>query len=100
MVFDRLANRDKMERTADLHKAPFKGIWLEAVAGVLRKRVAARAAGPSDADVAVLDLQLAQDPGAITWCKLDAGQSATALVERILHQGPWWPELLVAVDPR
>jgi predicted kinase len=60
------------ERAAAEHLAreagvPFEGLWLEASPEVLRARVAARTGDASDADVAVLDRQLAFDVGAIGW---------------------------------
>jgi hypothetical protein len=84
-VFDKPAHREMVEMAARLHKAPFAGIWLETAAGVLRERVAARRAGQSDADLAVLDRQLAKMPDAVGWRKLDAAQPIQALVEQILE---------------
>jgi aminoglycoside phosphotransferase family enzyme/predicted kinase len=45
----------------------FEGIWLEAAPEVLRARVAARTGDASDADVAVLERQLAFDVGEVGW---------------------------------
>lgn len=48
----------------------FDGIWLEAPEARIRARLSARAragADASDADVAVFDRQLEEDPGPITW---------------------------------
>lgn len=83
-VFDKPANRDMIEKAAALHKSPFTGVWLEAGTGLLRARIAARSAGPSDADLAVLDLQLSKVPDAIEWRKFDAEQPLQALVAQIL----------------
>jgi len=51
---------------------PFTGIWLEAPEAVLAQRIAARTGDISDANVAVLRLQLGHDAGAIDWHRLDA----------------------------
>jgi aminoglycoside phosphotransferase family enzyme/predicted kinase len=85
-VFDKPANREMVESVAHIHKATFAGIWLETQPDVLRQRVASRKAGQSDADLAVLNLQLAKRPEAITWEKLDAAQSVAALIDQILKQ--------------
>lgn len=83
-VFDKLGNREMVEMAALLHKASFDGFWLETAPDVLRERVVSRQMGPSDADLTVLDLQLAKTPGAIAWRRLDAEQPVAALVEQII----------------
>jgi aminoglycoside phosphotransferase family enzyme/predicted kinase len=45
----------------------FDGVWLEVEADELRRRVGGRRGDASDADLAVLESQLARDPGAIAW---------------------------------
>jgi aminoglycoside phosphotransferase family enzyme/predicted kinase len=45
----------------------FEGVWLEARADVLARRVAARRGDASDADVSVLQRQTTRDLGEITW---------------------------------
>ena len=52
--------------------APFAGFWLQGQPDQLRERLAARSGDASDAVPAVLDEQLARDPGRIDWEKLDA----------------------------
>jgi aminoglycoside phosphotransferase family enzyme/predicted kinase len=79
-VFDRLADREMIEMVASLHKTPFAGWWLEADPAMLRQRVAKRAGGPSDADIPVLDRQLARPVEPIGWRHLDAAAPLTALV--------------------
>ena len=58
--------------------APFAGIWLEAPAETMAGRIRARRADASDATEAVLAMQIAQNPGALDWPKIDAGAGAEA----------------------
>ncbi len=51
---------------------PFQGLWLHAPAEVLRQRVRDRVDDASDADVAVLEGQLARDVGEMSWRRVDA----------------------------
>ncbi len=51
---------------------PFDGLWLDAPAAVLRARVAARRGDVSDADAAVVTIQLGRDPGPIAWTSIPA----------------------------
>jgi aminoglycoside phosphotransferase family enzyme/predicted kinase len=59
--------RGAAEALARQAGAPFEGVWLEAPADVLRARIAARTGDASDADVGVLDRQLAFDVGEVRW---------------------------------
>ncbi len=66
---------------------PFQGLWLEAPAEVLRQRVRDRVDDASDADVAVLEGQLARTVGEVSWRYVDAArdlddQVATVWVNR------------------
>jgi hypothetical protein len=63
--------RERAEVVAARLGAPFSGAWLEGEPEILRARVAARRGDPSDADVAVLERQLARDAGRVTWRALD-----------------------------
>jgi aminoglycoside phosphotransferase family enzyme/predicted kinase len=66
-------DRRRAERVARLQGVDFKGIWLTCPPDELRRRVAARSlagADASDATVAVLEQQLAHDPGAGDWTVL------------------------------
>jgi hypothetical protein len=47
----------------------FEGLWLEAPIDLLQARIAARINDASDADAAVLDLQLAQGTGPMDWVR-------------------------------
>jgi aminoglycoside phosphotransferase family enzyme/predicted kinase len=62
---------------------PFQGVWLEGDPVELRRRLAARVGDASDAGAAVLDEQLARDPGEIDWLRLPAGD-LNAAAARIL----------------
>jgi predicted kinase len=79
-VFDRLADREMIELVASLNKAPFAGWWLEADPDMLRRRVADRSGGPSDADLPVLDRQLARPTEPVGWRHLDAAAPLPKLV--------------------
>ncbi|MGC9370880.1 MAG: AAA family ATPase [Paracoccaceae bacterium] len=69
-VFDRPDRRAALE--AAVSGAPFAAFWLEADADTLRQRVGARRGGPSDADLKVLEAQLARDLGEMTWVPIAA----------------------------
>ena len=71
-VFLNHADRAAIEGAAALADVPFVGLWLDAPEGVLLDRIGHRGADASDADAAVVRMQLARDPGAITWDRLDA----------------------------
>ena len=68
-VFLRPKERDAARALASEHGVGFEGIWLEAPAAVLAKRIAARTGDASDADGEVLARQLDQDPGPIDWVR-------------------------------
>lgn len=87
-VFDRVAERRRIERCASDLEVPFTGIWLEADPDTLRRRVSERRGGPSDADVGVLLKQLQRDTGEITWRRVNAARPPAAVVEDILSQSP------------
>jgi predicted kinase len=59
--------RARAQALAGEAAVPFDGVWMEAAPEVLRARVAGRTGDASDADVAVLERQLAWDVGAVTW---------------------------------
>ena len=72
-VHARPAERQALARIARKASARFDGLWLEAAPDVLISRVAARTGDASDADGAVVERQLAHDPGQIGWTRIDAG---------------------------
>ncbi|MFZ1990428.1 MAG: AAA family ATPase [Alphaproteobacteria bacterium] len=64
---------------------PFTGIWLEAPRAVLLARVAARQRDASDATAPVVTVQLSEEPGQISWTRLDASQSIEKLKAAVLQ---------------
>jgi len=78
------AEREAAQNLGAELAAPFQGLWLDAPAEVLRRRVRDRVDDASDADEAVLDRQLARGVGEVRWRRVDAEadldhQTATAL---------------------
>jgi hypothetical protein len=52
----------------------FSGFWLEAPGAVLASRTETRVGDASDATPEIVRKQLQQDPGPITWHRLDAAR--------------------------
>ncbi|MDE2228099.1 MAG: AAA family ATPase [Alphaproteobacteria bacterium] len=75
-AFLRESERTSIAAVAREVGVTFVGLWLEAPEAVLVQRLAARHGDASDADAAVLRLQLAQDHGAITWQRIAAADDA------------------------
>ena len=72
-VFAAPGERARVREIAAEQGVGFSGLWLEAPAEVLRRRVAGRSNDPSDATAAVVDLQLSRGPGDLGgWRRLDA----------------------------
>lgn len=71
-AFLKLGERADAAALARMAGVGFKGLWLDAPAEVLRARVRDRRGDASDADEAVLEVQLAKDLGAIDWRRIDA----------------------------
>jgi aminoglycoside phosphotransferase family enzyme/predicted kinase len=76
-VIDAVALREEERRSfaaiAAAACVPFTGLWLEAPADTMLARLAARRGDASDASREVLGHQLACDPGALDWTRIDAG---------------------------
>jgi predicted kinase len=75
--------RQRMAALAELHRAPFVGLWLEAPAEALMARIRARGRDASDADTLVLQQQLRADTGTIVWHHIDAGRDTVATLAAI-----------------
>lgn len=83
-VFDRPAEREAIEVVARDRGIRFCGVWLEAPAATLRRRIDARKGDPSDATAAVLAGQLTRDCGPLAWHRLNADQPLEALRKAVL----------------
>ncbi|MEE8202610.1 MAG: AAA family ATPase, partial [Alphaproteobacteria bacterium] len=75
-VYARPEQRARIAAVAADAGAPFAGLWLDAPAERLAGRLGGRGADASDADEAVLELQLALDVGAVEWRRIDASGPA------------------------
>jgi predicted kinase len=67
---------------------PFTGLWLEADAGDLRRRIEGRRNNASDATAEVLGRQLDYDLGTIDWIRIDSSGDKEHTVKQareILH---------------
>lgn len=76
---------DSRQAAADLaahHKVPFQGIWATAPKGVLIDRVSARTLDASDADAAIVRMQLKQDWGSIDWTEIDTSERSASMDEQ------------------
>lgn len=72
--------RAALEQAADAAGARFCGLWLEAGARTIQRRVAARRDDPSDADLEVAARQSEYDAGEISWTRFDADAGADAVL--------------------
>ncbi|NRQ12920.1 bifunctional aminoglycoside phosphotransferase/ATP-binding protein [Ensifer sesbaniae] len=84
-VFDRLANRQLIEGAAKSAGVQCKAVWLDAGTSILRKRVANRDGGPSDADLSVLARQISGEREGLTWRMINAEQGVDKIVQEILE---------------
>lgn len=84
-VFDRVANRERIERIACDAKVPFTGIWLHARPETLFTRVDARRGDASDATVDVVRAQLASQNGPPDWVWIEADEAIAATTARVIE---------------
>lgn len=77
-------SRARIAALADHLGVPFAGLWLEAPADILRARIRGRGPDASDADLAVLEAQLARDVGPLDWNRIDAGEAPERVASRAL----------------
>ncbi len=78
-------DRQAAEQIAERHGAKFQGLWLTAPSAELHRRVDARTADASDANSQVVDAQIAQDTGVVSWTAIDAGGDATQTIAAALN---------------
>ena len=78
-TFQRPEQRDAIAAVAARAGVPFLGLWLEAPAEVLVRRVTARTGDASDANAAVVAAQASRGVGPVAWHRLDADRSQPAL---------------------
>ncbi|AYG63580.1 AAA family ATPase [Rhizobium jaguaris] len=83
-VFDDPDHRNAIETPARHRNIQFDGLWLDADPALLWKRVSGRRGGPSDANVEVLEMQLARRSSDMTWHKIDARQDVKDICQEIL----------------
>jgi predicted kinase len=93
-VFLRPEDRLSIEEAAARASVPFIGLWLEAPADVLRRRVEQRRGDASDADAAVVRTQLEQEPGDIRWSRITAAENYAAVLQKArmltrMAKGKW-----------
>lgn len=81
-VFDRPADRDRIERVARDAGVPFTGLWLYADPDQLFTRVSERRGDSSDATAAVVRAQLARGAPAPDWIKIQADGTVSTTVIR------------------
>jgi predicted kinase len=83
-VFDDPDHRNAIEKTALHRNIRFDGFWLDADPALLWKRIDRRQAGPSDAKVDVLEMQLARRIGNVGWRRIDSSRSVNDIYEEMV----------------
>jgi aminoglycoside phosphotransferase family enzyme/predicted kinase len=82
-TFLRAEERQAIATMAQDAGVPFAGLWLTGPAELLAARLDGRRGDASDADRAVLERQLAQDPGALDWQRIDTSGGIEATVAAV-----------------
>ncbi|TPN51452.1 bifunctional aminoglycoside phosphotransferase/ATP-binding protein [Mesorhizobium sp. B1-1-7] len=82
-VFDRPADRARIEKAARDRGIPFSGFWLEADPLVLWQRVSERKGGPSDATGDILSRQLQRNVSQATWRKTESDRKLVDIVAEL-----------------
>jgi aminoglycoside phosphotransferase family enzyme/predicted kinase len=81
-VFARSSDRIAIEQLATKVAVPFLGLWLDAPPDVLSARTETRGPDASDAGPSIVQRQVAQGHGQVSWHVLDASASAEVVAER------------------
>ncbi len=79
-VYGHTAQREALAEVARRAGAAFTGLWLDAPAAALERRIESRLRDASDATVAVLRAQLAQGVADVTWRRIDAAPGPDAVL--------------------
>lgn len=79
-AFQRPDDRARVEAVARACEVRFTGLWLTAPPEILIARVNSRQGDASDATQAVVESQIAKDPGAISWEIVDASGRIDATI--------------------
>lgn len=87
-VFSRQEERAMAARIADNARCVLCGLWLEAPMDTLLDRLARRSDDASDADAAVLELQLKQDIGELDWTRIASGGSMAETLNSVKNALP------------
>ena len=74
-----VVDRDAIATIAATAGVPFFGFWLEAPVRQLRDRIGARTNDASDANMAILEKQIASDVGAMNWHRLSADGTISSI---------------------
>lgn len=82
-VFDRSADRARIEKAADDKGVAVAGFWLDADPLVLWQRVSDRKGGPSDATIDILSRQLQRNAAQTGWRKINADRKLADIVTEL-----------------
>jgi len=89
VIADRLYSlevaRNTVEEIAFNAGAGFVGFWLDAPPTIMKQRVDLRTDDASDADSAIIDLQLGFDLGQIGWHKIDAAHTPDRTYDQVIE---------------
>jgi aminoglycoside phosphotransferase family enzyme/predicted kinase len=84
-VFEKAHNRQMIEKAAAEGRHAFSAFWLHGDPALLRRRVATRVGGASDATVDILARQVSHETGDIEWLQMDATQPTETLCRDVLR---------------
>lgn len=84
-VFAAPAQRAAIARVAEDAGVPFQGFWLEAQPAVMMERVTNRRGNVSDANAAIVRMQLSYELGDIDWRRLDTSGSKDQTLAQCLE---------------